>query len=135
MQASYASALKRAASCIFVAVIAGCFGSSSNDGAVANRDLRFTILQTTDLHHHANGAGHVGLDVDATTGMGATGAYARIYEYVQGVRRDAGRPVILVDSGDWSMGTLYDLTLSNQPLALFFISLMQYDPVTFSLST
>ena len=130
MQAYYASALKRVAICIFVAVFAGCFGDLPNDGAVTSRDLRLTILQTTDLHHHANGAGHVGLDVDATTGMSATGAYARIYDYVKGVRRDAGRPVILVDSGDWTMGTLYDLTLGSQPLALYFMSLMQYDCIT-----
>jgi hypothetical protein len=37
-----------------------------------------TILQTTDLHDHANGADHVGLDVDPSTGQGGTGSYARI---------------------------------------------------------
>ena len=33
-----------------------------------------TILQTTDLHHHANGSGHVGLDVDPSTGTSTIGA-------------------------------------------------------------
>src|SRR5258708_39148271 len=81
-----------------------------------------TILQTTDIHDHANGAGHVGLDVDPVTAMSATGAYARISAYVNNVRTSAGHPVILVDSGDWTMGTLYDLTLGTRPLALAFIS-------------
>jgi len=89
-----------------------------------------TILQTTDLHHHANGSGHVGLDVDPSTGMSAIGAYARIFAYVYYVRTTAGHPVILVDSGDWTMGTLYDLTLASRPLALFFLSAMRYDCVT-----
>jgi 2',3'-cyclic-nucleotide 2'-phosphodiesterase (5'-nucleotidase family) len=89
-----------------------------------------TILQTTDLHHHANGAGHVGLDVDPSTGMGAVGAYARIAAYVGDVRQSAGHPVVLVDSGDWTMGTLYDLTLASRPLALYLITAMRYDVVT-----
>lgn len=93
-------------------------------------DAQVTILQTTDLHHHANGADHVGLDVSPATGMGATGAYARIAAYVNYVRASAGHPVILVDSGDWSMGTFYDLTLASRPLALSFLDLMHYDCVT-----
>jgi 2',3'-cyclic-nucleotide 2'-phosphodiesterase (5'-nucleotidase family) len=38
--------------------------------------------------------------------------------------------VILVDSGDWTLGTLYDLTLGIRPLALGFISSMHYDAIT-----
>lgn len=89
-----------------------------------------TILQTTDLHHHANGSGHVGLDADPSTGTSATGAYARISAYVNFVRTTAGHPVVLVDSGDWTMGTLYDLTLASRPLALYFLTAMHYDCVT-----
>src|SRR3954468_11884961 len=72
-----------------------------------------TILQTTDIHDHANGSGHVGLDVDPLTATSTFGAYARIATYVNSVRRSAGHPVILIDSGDWTMGTLYDLTLGS----------------------
>jgi len=89
-----------------------------------------TILQTTDLHDHANGAGHVGLDVDPVTATSTTGAYSRIASYVNFVRATAGHPVILVDSGDFTMGTLYDLTLTSRPLALYFLTAMKYDAVT-----
>jgi 2',3'-cyclic-nucleotide 2'-phosphodiesterase (5'-nucleotidase family) len=90
-----------------------------------------TILQTTDIHDHGNGSGHVGLDVDPATATGTFGAYSRIAAYISGVRdRSAGHPVILVDSGDWTMGTLYDLTLGSKPLALFFINAMHYDAIT-----
>ena len=98
--------------------------------AQTNGDSQITILQTTDLHHHANGADHVGLDVDPVTAMGKTGAYARISAYVNYVRSSAGHPVVLVDSGDWTMGTFYDLTLASRPLALSFLDLMHYDCVT-----
>ena len=89
-----------------------------------------TILQTTDIHHHANGSGHVGLDVDPATAMSVTGTYARIASYVGYVRATAGHPVVLVDSGDWTMGTFYDLTLGSKPLALYFLTAMHYDCVT-----
>jgi len=93
-------------------------------------DAEITILQTTDLHDHANGVDHVGLDVDPVDGTSVTGAYSRISAYVNYVRATTKHPVILVDSGDWTMGTLYDLTLGSQPLALTFIKLMHYDCVT-----
>lgn len=38
--------------------------------------------------------------------------------------------MVLVDSGDWTMGTLYDLTLATRPLGLLFLDLMKYDCVT-----
>ena len=94
-------------------------------------DVKLTILQTTDLHHHANGAGHLGLDVDSNTARSVVGSYARIASYVNYVRATAGNQVLLVDSGDWTMGTFYDLTLGSEPLALGFISLMRYDCITF----
>ena len=93
-------------------------------------DAEITILQTTDLHDHANGVDHVGLDVDPVDGTSVVGAYSRISAYVNYVRATTKHPVILVDSGDWTMGTLYDLTLGSQPLALTFIKLMHYDCVT-----
>ena len=96
----------------------------------ASRDVRLTILQTTDLHHHANGAGHLGLDADPNTARSVVGSYARISSYVNFVRATAGHPVLLVDSGDWTMGTFYDLTLGSEPLALGFIKLMRYNCVT-----
>jgi 5'-nucleotidase len=98
--------------------------------AQINGDAQITILQTTDLHHHANGADHTGLDVDPINGASLTGAYARISAYVSYVRANTSHPVVLVDSGDWTMGTLYDLTLASRPLGLLFLDLMKYDCVT-----
>src|SRR6266849_1577627 len=98
-----------------LAVITLPSGLGVADGHGHNRDVQITILQTTDLHDHANGADHVGLDVDHVTGTSVTGAYARIAAYVDYVRDHERHPVLLVDSGDWTMGTLYDLTLGSDP--------------------
>src|SRR5512142_2510497 len=89
-----------------------------------------TILQTTDVHDHANGANHVGLDVDPVNGTSTVGSYARMAAYINSVRAASTHPVVLVDSGDWTMGTLYDLTLASRPLALYFLTAMHYDAVT-----
>ncbi len=88
-------------------------------------DVQFTLLQTTDIHHHANGDGHVEAGTPASAGT-----YARMSAYVNYVRSTAGHPVVLVDSGDWTMGTLYDLTLGKQPLALYYMDALRYDCVT-----
>jgi 2',3'-cyclic-nucleotide 2'-phosphodiesterase (5'-nucleotidase family) len=80
-----------------------------------------TLLQTTDIHDHARDAGVEGAGL---------GSYARVAAYVEFVRASAGHPVVLVDSGDWSMGTLYDLTLGRQPLALWFADALRYDCIT-----
>jgi 2',3'-cyclic-nucleotide 2'-phosphodiesterase (5'-nucleotidase family) len=109
--------------------IIGAQGNQKEDDK-SRRDIPITILQTTDVHHHANGVDHVGLDVNPVTGAAVVGSYARIAAYVEYVRATAGHPVILVDSGDWTMGTLYDFTLSSRPLALYFLQAMQYDCVT-----
>ncbi|HJV48369.1 MAG TPA: metallophosphoesterase, partial [Geothrix sp.] len=120
---------------LLVAGLVGCSLSSSNYPAQpqASGDVQLTILQTTDLHHHANGSDHVGADSQLSSMdayRGAEGSYARISAYVNQVRASAGHSVVLVDSGDWTMGTLYDLTLGQQPLALRFLENMRYDCVT-----
>jgi 2',3'-cyclic-nucleotide 2'-phosphodiesterase (5'-nucleotidase family) len=115
---------------IAVLVLAMAFGGAVFGAETSGRDVPITILQTTDLHHHANGADHVGLDVDPVSATSTIGAYARIAAYVNRVRATAGHSVVLVDSGDWTMGTLYDLTLGSQPLALYFLDLLGYDCVT-----
>ncbi len=93
-------------------------------------DTRITILQTTDVHHSANGVGHVGFDVDPLTGLSSKGGYSRIAAYANHVRATAGNPVVLLDSGDWTMGTLYDLTLAQQPVGLYFLDLLEYNCTT-----
>lgn len=105
----------------------GCGGAGGGGAAPAGGGVRaggpgatrVTLLQTTDLHGHARDAG-----------TPEAGGYARIAAYVEAVRASAGHPVLLVDSGDWSMGTLYDLTLARCPLPLWFADALRYDCLT-----
>ena len=124
------SAMRRSAAVVLVllAITPAVFAASKR--RAINPVDTITILQTTDIHDHANGAGHNGLDVDPATAMSVTGAYARIAAYVKSVRANTSHPVIVIDSGDWTMGTLYDLTLASNPLALYFLNAMKYDATT-----
>jgi len=124
------NAVSLAAGSILTVLLVGCSLSSPEkmpppDTLAA--DAKVIILQTTDVHDHANGLGPV-----SATSPGPVGSYARVASYVNSVRAGApsGTSVVLVDSGDWSMGTLYDLTLGAQPLATFFIDTLRYDCVT-----
>jgi 5'-nucleotidase len=114
--------------CLLALLIsAGCASGGDRTGSAplvaAAGETRLTLLQTTDIHNHRKGAG-------VAEGPSALGGYARIAAYVEQVRASCGHAVLLVDSGDWSMGTVYDLTLGRLPLALWFADAMRYDCIT-----
>lgn len=96
--------------------------------------VRLTILQTSDIHHHASGYGPFSdyTSDDTTDNDGIVGGYARLATLIsQTIEEQAakGIPVLLFDSGDFFMGTSYDLTVSD-PIGLKFFSLMNYDAIT-----
>jgi 5'-nucleotidase len=111
------------------------FTGCGNDGGSSGSDtLSFTILQTSDVHHHATGYGPQSdyTPLDTEDGDGVLGGYARIAALVQGVRSDAAardETVLLFDSGDFTMGTIYDLT-DAPPAAFRFFDALGYDAVT-----
>lgn len=95
--------------------------------------LQFTILQTSDVHNHASGYGPFVDYTPLTLGDdGIRGGFARLATLVGQVRQEqaaAGVPTLLIDSGDFFMGTAYDLAASN-PIILQFFKAMGYDAVT-----
>ncbi|HQI82230.1 MAG TPA: bifunctional UDP-sugar hydrolase/5'-nucleotidase [Deltaproteobacteria bacterium] len=97
-------------------------------------NVTITILQTSDVHHHASGYGPF-LDytpLDTTDSDSVTGGYARLATLIKQIREEQARrciPTLVVDSGDFLMGTVYDLTASN-PIALQYFTSLQYDAVT-----
>ncbi len=101
---------------------------------VLSKGVSLTILQTSDVHHHASGYGPF---IDYTPGDTADndsvlGGYARLATVINQVREEQaeeGIPVLLLDSGDFFMGTTYDLTALD-PIALKFMQIMGYDAVT-----
>jgi len=97
-------------------------------------NITVTILQTSDVHHHASGYGPF-LDytpLDTSDNDSVTGGYARLATLINSIREEQAAkciPTLLVDSGDFSMGTVYDLSAAD-PISLKFFSMMGYDAVT-----
>ena len=103
-------------------------------GACKFGNVSMTILQTSDIHHHASGYGPFNdyTPLDTTDNDSVLGGYARLATLIGGIRAQQAAkdiPTLLFDSGDFFMGTVYDLTASD-PIALKFIEVMEYDAVT-----
>jgi 5'-nucleotidase/UDP-sugar diphosphatase len=94
-----------------------------------------TLLQTTDIHSHASGVVPFESYTPMTPGNGSviTGGFARLATVINETR-DAktanGSAVLLVDSADWSMGTVYDFLWNTDPPYLKFLQAMKYDVTT-----
>jgi 5'-nucleotidase len=97
-------------------------------------NVTITILQTSDVHNHASGYGPF-LDYtprDTGDEDAVKGGYARLASLIKQIRNEqAARwiPTLVLDSGDFTMGTVYDMTVSN-PIALQYFSMVGYDAVT-----
>ncbi|MCU0288173.1 MAG: 5'-nucleotidase C-terminal domain-containing protein [Acidobacteria bacterium] len=102
------------------------------------KTLTFTLLQTSDLHNHASGYGP---SPDYTPGNNldnddVLGGYSRIAGLITSIRNEKkakNNPVVLVDSGDFFMGTIYDLAgyaPGHAPVSLKYMQMMGYDAIT-----
>ncbi len=142
------------AAALLTVLVFGCTDSPKNDPPAARTiptlgtgdQVQLTLLQTTDMHHRAAGSGasatyspgdnrdNSGLPGSVGNSDTTIGGYARLAHKIAQIRLqkdhpDQGSSVILVDSGDFLMGTVYDLTAGN-PAAFQFFQFMGYDAVT-----
>jgi len=114
-------------------MITGCGSSGGGSGSGSNDNtVSLTILETSDVHDHAGGYGSAASYSPMTTGNDAVlGGYARLATYISDVKNQKGaNNVLLCDSGDFTMGTVYSMTLAETPLSFMFFSIMGYDAVT-----
>src|SRR5450759_2386526 len=120
----------------FMAVfLIACSGGGGNGGQVSSHTYPVTLLQTTDMHSHASGVVPFLSYTPMITGDGTviTGGFARLAAKIKEIRTEKtsrGSEVILVDSGDYTMGTVYDFLWDTDPASLKFIQEMNYDLIT-----
>ena len=115
---------------VLVFFIPGCWSSSDD-----NPNVKVTILQTTDMHNAASGVGSFNeykpldpMRADAVLG-GWSRLAAKIKEIIT-MKKRSGWTILLVDSGDFNMGTVYDMLWNSNPAPFQFISQLKYDFVT-----
>ncbi len=89
-----------------------------------------TIIHSNDMHSHFLGAPP---NIDYTpsvTGDDRTiGGWARIAAVIKKVKQDRSNPVLVVDAGDFLMGSLFHMLSREQAFELRLLSMMGYDAV------
>jgi len=110
--------------CLAGAGLAGCDDRESSTESI-------TILQTSDMHNHASGYGPLNdyTPEDTRDNDMVLGGYARLATKINQIRKEQKSPVLLFDSGDFFMGTSYDLA-STSPISMKYLQEMKYDAVT-----
>ena len=86
-----------------------------------NNDDKLTIIFTHDLHSHLSS-----FKLDGKT----VGGFARIKSYINSVKGE-NENTLVVDAGDFSMGTLYQSIFQSHASEYLMLSDIGYDAITF----
>ncbi len=113
----------------------GCLCNEDDGADDSGINLNVSLLQTTDMHSRVSGVGiHNDYTPDNTADNDTVlGGFARLAEKINEVRTDQSAeniPVLLIDSGDFLMGTVYDILYETDPASMRFIDTMGYDAIT-----
>lgn len=112
-----------------VLISAGFYGCSDDDQD--DNTVSLTILQTSDVHNHASGYGPFTdyTPTDTSDSDSVLGGYARLASKINEIRGARNNNnTLLFDSGDFFMGTVYDMTATD-PVALEYFKTMKYDAI------
>lgn len=91
--------------------------------AFAAPERELVVLFTHDIHGH--------LEAFDVPGAGKCGGFPRIADIIRKERAAAPGGTLLLDAGDFSMGTLFDTILAEESPELTGMSLLGYDAITF----
>jgi len=90
-----------------------------------------TIIQTTDLHSHFLGFSP---NIDYTPATinddNTVGGWARIATVINDTKKSRKNPVLVLDSGDFLMGSLFHLLCREESFELRLMKTMGYDCIT-----
>lgn len=90
-----------------------------------------TLVHTNDLHSHLEGFGPELDYTPLTTGDDQTlGGFARIATLVERIKSSRDNPVLVVDAGDFTMGSLFHTVSRELGGELRLLKAMGYDAVT-----
>lgn len=90
-----------------------------------------TIVHTNDMHSHFQGfspeVDYRPLQVHADQTLGG---WARVATVIQNARKEKSNSVLVVDAGDFSMGSLFHMLIREEAFELRLLKAMGYDAVT-----
>nr|WP_300002403.1 bifunctional UDP-sugar hydrolase/5'-nucleotidase [Tissierella sp.] len=93
--------------------------------ALAEKNESITIAFTHDMHDNLES---FNMEVDGK--VESRGGFSRLYSAIE-KEREKDKDLLLVDAGDYSMGTLYQTIYTTHSPALRLMGRMGYDAVTF----
>ena len=121
---------------VLILSLSGNIGCKDDKNKVVDpgKTCPVTLLQTTDMHNRVAGVGPFLENSPNFNGTDSIlGGFSRLATEIKNIRTAktaAGSEVLLVDSGDYSMGTVYDFLWDTDPAPFRFIQQMGYDVVT-----
>jgi 5'-nucleotidase / UDP-sugar diphosphatase len=94
-------------------------------------EKKLTIIHSNDMHSHFLG-GSPNVDYSPLTGGDdkTIGGWARIATVIKEVKKERANPVLVVDAGDFLMGSLFHMLSREEAFELRLLSMMGYDAVT-----
>jgi 5'-nucleotidase/UDP-sugar diphosphatase len=120
--------MPRLSRCLAAVLLAAALAAASPAAALADGPAgNLVILFTHDIHSHL--AEYPAVGGDGITGR--TGGLARMAAVVAAERRGREDRVLLLDAGDFSMGTLFHTIRSTRSAELVLMGELGYDATTF----
>jgi 5'-nucleotidase len=90
-----------------------------------------TIVHTNDLHSHLQGfppeIDYQPFNINADETLGG---WARVATVIQNTRKEKTNPVLVLDAGDFTMGSLFHMLAREESFELRLLKAMGYDAVT-----
>ena len=97
---------------------------------IAAREAALTIVHTNDLHSHLLGFSPNGDYTPAVTHDDETvGGWARIATVIKDVKGERDNPVLVLDAGDFLMGSAFHLLSREEAFELRLMEAMGYDVI------
>lgn len=92
---------------------------------------KFTIIHTNDMHSHLLGAApELEYTWDKTGDDNTRGGWARIATVIKDVKSKRSNPALVIDAGDFTMGTLFHMLAREESIELRLMKEMGFDLAT-----
>ncbi len=113
----------------FFSFLLVCFAFISSSALAGEKSL--TIIHTNDLHSHLLGHSPNKDYTPMELGNDQTlGGWARIATVIESEKKNRNNPVLVLDAGDFLMGTLFHLVSREEAIELGLMREMGYDATT-----
>ena len=112
-------------------VIVVCLLSIALPPIALSAEKALTIIHTNDMHSHLLGAPpNIEYTPNVTADDHTIGGWARIATVIGDTKKNRQNPVLVLDSGDFLMGSLFHMLSREQAYELRLLHMMGYDMVT-----